>query len=180
MACNDDRGREVLEACRAAGLHVPEELAVVGVDNDQLLCELADPPLSSVMLNAEAGGYRSAALLDRLMRRRLRKPRRLVIEPLHVVTRRSTDIVATEDTEVAAALNFIHHHASQPCTVDDVVRQLQICADRWRFVFDRPSDGRCTKNCSESAWNGPSDCWWRPIFRYPKLPSLRATARPVT
>ena len=48
MACNDDRGREVLEACRDAGLRVPEEIAVVGVDNDELLCELADPPLSSV------------------------------------------------------------------------------------------------------------------------------------
>ena len=68
MACNDDRGREVLEASRAAGIHVPEELAVVGVDNDELLCELADPPLSSVMLNAEAGGYQAAALLDQLMR----------------------------------------------------------------------------------------------------------------
>ena len=68
MACNDDRGREVLEACRASGLQVPEDVAVVGVDNDELLCELADPPLSSVALNAEAGGYRVAALLDRLMR----------------------------------------------------------------------------------------------------------------
>jgi len=53
MACNDDRGREVLEACRVAGIRVPEELAVIGVENDELLCELATPPLSSVALNAE-------------------------------------------------------------------------------------------------------------------------------
>ncbi len=79
MACDDDRGREVLEACRAAGIRVPEGMAVVGVDNDELLCELADPPLSSVALNAEAGGYRAAALLDRIMRGRSRKPTRLTV-----------------------------------------------------------------------------------------------------
>jgi LacI family transcriptional regulator len=126
MACNDDRGREVLEACRAAGLRVPEEVAVVGVDNDELLCELADPPLSSVALNAEAGGYRAAALLDRLMHSRVRQPCRLTVEPLRLVTRRSTDIVALDDPVVARALHFIHDHAGQPIGVGDVVEQLLI------------------------------------------------------
>jgi LacI family transcriptional regulator len=126
MACNDDRGREVLEACRAAGLQVPEEVAVVGVDNDELLCELADPPLSSVALNAEAGGYRAAALLDRMTRGRARKPCRLTVEPLHVVTRRSTEIVALDDPVVAKALHFIHDHAGQPIGVGDVVEELLI------------------------------------------------------
>jgi len=63
MSCDDDRGPEVLEACRAGGLQVPEEVAVVGVDNDELLCELADPPLSSVALNAERKAYRKAVLV---------------------------------------------------------------------------------------------------------------------
>lgn len=126
MACNDDRGREVLEACRAAGVHVPEEVAVVGVDNDSLLCELADPPLSSVALNAERGGYQVAGLLEKMMRGRVRKPKRIVVEPLHVVTRRSTDIVALDDREVAAALRFIHHNATGPIHIDDVVRHLQV------------------------------------------------------
>ncbi len=126
MACNDDRGREVLEASRCAGIRVPEEIAVIGVDNDELLCELADPPLSSVVLNAEGVGYRAAALLDRMMRRRWRKPRRLVAEPLYVVARRSTDIVALDDLEVAAALGFIHDHAAEPIGVEDVVRHLEV------------------------------------------------------
>jgi LacI family transcriptional regulator len=126
MACNDDRGREVLEASRDAGLHVPEELAVVGVDDDELLCELADPPLSSVALNAEPGGYRVAALLDAMMRGRVRGPRRLLVEPLHVVTRRSTDIEAQGDPEVAAALHFIHDRAAGPIGVADVVDHLMI------------------------------------------------------
>jgi LacI family transcriptional regulator len=126
MACNDDRGREVLEACRAAELHVPEELAVVGVDNDELLCELADPPLSSVALNAEGVGYRAAALLDRMMRRRLRKPQRLVAEALRVVTRRSTDIIAIDDTDIAEAIGFIRGHATELIRVEDVVQHVAI------------------------------------------------------
>ncbi len=126
MACNDDRGRQVLEACRAAGLLVPEQIAVVGVDNDELLCDLADPPLSSVALNAEAGGYRVAALLDDMMSGRQRGKQSLVVEPLHVVVRRSTDIVALDDADVAAALRFLHDNATAPIGVADVVRHVQM------------------------------------------------------
>jgi LacI family transcriptional regulator len=137
MACDDDRGREVLEACRDAGLRVPEEVAVVGVDNDELLCELADPPLSSVALNAEAGGYRAAALLDRMMRGRSRKPRRLLVEPLHVVARRSTDIVTLDDPEVAAALHFIQDHATEPIAVSDIVEEVMISRRALELRFRR-------------------------------------------
>ena len=126
MACNDDRGRQVIEACRAGGLSVPEQIAVIGVDNDELLCEVSDPPLSSVALNAEQGGYRAAALLDEMMRGRKRKPQRLLVEPLHVVTRRSTDIIALDDVEVAQALRFIHHHATGAISIHDVVKCVQL------------------------------------------------------
>ncbi len=126
LACNDDRGRQVLDACRAAGVSVPLGAAVVGVDNDELLCELADPPLSSVMLNAETGGYRAAALLDRMMKGRIRKPKRLLVEPMHVVERRSTQASAVDDPDVAMALDFIHHHAAEPIGVDDIVNRLQM------------------------------------------------------
>jgi LacI family transcriptional regulator len=137
MACNDDRGREVLEACRDAGLRVPEEVAVVGVDNDELLCELSDPPLSSVALNAEAGGYRAAALLDRMMRGQSSAPRRLLVEPMHVVARRSTDIVALDDPEVAAALHFIQDHATEPIGVSDIVEEVVISRRALELRFRR-------------------------------------------
>ena len=101
MACNDDRGRQVLDACRAGGVAVPLEVAVVGVDNDELLCELADPPLSSVVLNAETGGYRAAALLRQDDGGRVRRPKRLLVEPTHVVERRSTQASAVDDPDVA-------------------------------------------------------------------------------
>jgi LacI family transcriptional regulator len=141
MACNDDRGRQVLDACRAAGVAVPLEIAVVGVDNDELMCELSDPPLSSVALNAEAGGYRAAALLDRMMRGRLRKPQRLVVEPLRVVERRSTEASAVADQEVAAALEFIHNYAADPVGIEDVVRHVSISRRALELKF-RDAVGR--------------------------------------
>lgn len=137
MACNDDRGREVLEACRAADLKVPEQVAVVGVDDDELLCELADPPLSSVSLNAERGGYHAASLLDRMMRGKSRKPQRLVVEPLDVIARRSTDMMALDDPEVADAMRFIHHNATRPIRIEDIVEHLNISRRALEIRFQR-------------------------------------------
>jgi LacI family transcriptional regulator len=101
-------------------------VAVVGVDNDEVFCELADPPLSSVAVNAEAAGYRAAALLDGMMRGRVRKPQRIVVEALGVVTRRSTEIVAVEDADVAAALRFIHRAQGRDISVESVVQEVAV------------------------------------------------------
>lgn len=121
MTCNDLRGRQVLEACLLAKLNVPEKVAVVGVDNDSLVCNLSNPPLSSVAVNLSQAGYQAAELLDGLMRRKQHRPERLLAEALWVVPRRSSDVIATEDVHVAAALRFIRDHAREPIGVDDVV-----------------------------------------------------------
>jgi len=118
MACNDLRARHVLEACRTLGLKVPHDVAVIGVDNDALVCELTDPPLSSVDQAARQIGYEAAAALDRLMApaspgRGGRRPRReksgpkLVVPPIGVVARASTDTMATADTAVVQALQAL-------------------------------------------------------------------------
>jgi LacI family transcriptional regulator len=126
FACNDDRGREVLEACRLMNLRVPEDVAVVGVDNDEVFCGLAYPPLSSVALNAETAGYRAAELLDGMMQGAIRKPRRIQVEALGVVTRRSTDIVAVEDEDVASALQYIHREQGCNISVESVVQEVAV------------------------------------------------------
>jgi LacI family transcriptional regulator len=137
MACNDDRGREVLEACRAADIGVPEEVAVIGVDNDSILCELANPPLSSVVMNTEHGGFEAAALLDRMMSGQVTTPERILVEPLQVVTRRSTDAVALEDLDVAHALRFIHENAGRTIRVKDIVQALGISRRTMEIRFRR-------------------------------------------
>jgi LacI family transcriptional regulator len=141
FACDDDRGREVLEACAMAGFHVPEDIAVVGVDNDEVFCDLSNPPLSSVALNVETAGYRAAALLDGLMSGRITQHRSIKVEALGVVTRRSSDIVAVEDEDVSAALRLIHREQGRDLTVDRIVSELAVSRrnleKRFRAVLGR-------------------------------------------
>ncbi len=126
FCCNDDRGRQVLEAAKAAELKVPDEIAVVGMDNDDLLCELCDPPLSSVALNAARGGFEAAQLLDDLMSGRASGTRQIVVEPLWVARRLSTDVLAVNDPQVSAALQFIRDHANEPIQVETVLGAQKI------------------------------------------------------
>lgn len=111
LTCSDERGLEVLEACRYAGILVPDEVAVIGVGNDEFLCTLSDPPMSSISSNAQRIGFEAAALLDRLMAGG-RAPRHgLEIPPGGVVARQSTDVVATADRELAVAIRYIRERA---------------------------------------------------------------------
>jgi len=122
MACNDARALHLLDACHQAGILVPEEVAVVGVDNEEIFCELCNPPLSSVAPDAERIGYQAAELLDQLMSGQSAPRQRILIEPLRVVTRRSSDTLAIKDRTVAAAIRFINEQALHGCSVTDVVQ----------------------------------------------------------
>ncbi len=126
MACYDIRGLQVLDACRSAGLAVPAEVAVIGVDNDALLCELGAPPLSSVIPNTHRTGYEAAALLDRLLGGKRVAPRPHLIAPLGVAARQSTDVLAVDDREVARAVQFIREHACGGINVSDVLRAVPL------------------------------------------------------
>jgi len=135
MACNDDRSQYVLEACMVAGLSVPEDVAVIGLGNDDLICDLVSPPLSSIALSAEKAGYEAAAVLDRMMAGRAPGCSRIMVRPTHVVARQSTNIFAVGDRDVLAALEFIHRRAvSEPIQVDDVLKAVSISR---RSLYDR-------------------------------------------
>jgi len=140
MACDDVRARHVLEACRSLGLRVPHDVAVIGVDDDEFVCELSDPPLSSVAQAARRVGYEAARLLDRLMRPARfaaeKKtagpvPSRTVIPPVGVVARRSTDTLAVEDPVVAAAIRTIRERAVMGLGIAELVAGSKL--SRWQL-----------------------------------------------
>jgi LacI family transcriptional regulator len=133
MACYDIRGQQVLEACRRIGVAVPDEVAVIGVHNDDLLCDLCDPPLTSVIPNARRAGYEAAALLDRMMRGSTVPPLLISIEPIGVATRQSTDVVAVNDRQVSAAARFIRDHACEGLGVAEVLKAVPMS----RTVLER-------------------------------------------
>ncbi|HYC72442.1 MAG TPA: DNA-binding transcriptional regulator [Opitutaceae bacterium] len=122
MACVDMRALQLMAAAETADILVPEEVAVLGTNNDAIRCELAYPPLSSVAPNPFQSGYHAAELLDRLMRGDRAASIDIRVEPLGVVTRPSTDVLAIHDRTMAAALSLIREHACHGLTVDRVVR----------------------------------------------------------
>jgi len=133
FACNDVRGRQLLTACLRAGLSVPDDVAVLGVDNDEVICDLSAPPLSSVEPDTKRIGYEGAALLDRLMAGESPPEEAILIPPKGVHIRQSTDVVALEDRDVVTALRYIRDHACDGITVDDVAQQMAIS----RATLDR-------------------------------------------
>lgn len=127
LAAYDVRALNLLEACREVGLEVPGNVAVLGVDNDELVCELGIPPLSSIIQGGARLGYEAAMLLDRLMNGKPATPGEVrKIPPLGVKIRHSTDTLAIDDVDVVAALRYIRDHACDGIQVGDVVRQASV------------------------------------------------------
>jgi len=123
MACNDDYAQHLVAACQETGLHIPDQVGLVGVDNDELVCELSTPPLSSVAINFERAGFESARLLDRWMQQGTAPlPARISAPATHVVPRLSTDILAVADPQLLKALRFIRDHARENIRVAQVAR----------------------------------------------------------
>ncbi len=126
MACYDIKAREVLDACRELDIAVPEQVAVIGADNDELLCNLSDPPLTSVIPNSRKAGYEAARLLDRMMSGDNVANDAVLIEPIGIETRQSTDTLAIDDADVAKALRFIRENASSGINVADLLREIPL------------------------------------------------------
>jgi|FrelakmetLWP11LW_1041352.scaffolds.fasta_scaffold02699_4 LacI family transcriptional regulator len=134
FACNDDRAIYILEACKCRRIDVPEQVAVLGVDNDSLICNLSSPPLSSIALNFENTGYQAAMLLDQLMKRQTAN-KILQVDPVEIVARKSTDVLAIEDKDVILALQFIRKNFDKPIQVADVVNTTAVSRRELEYRF---------------------------------------------
>lgn len=121
FACNDVRAQQVLNACRESGIKVPEEVAVMGVDNDDVLCNLSEPPLTSIEPNTEELGYRAAALLDQAMQGNHLPSDLTLIPPVRIVERASTDVVAIDDPITVQAVRYIRDNVGNGIAVKDVL-----------------------------------------------------------
>ncbi len=125
LGWHDGRARQIAEASYQIGVRIPEEVAIVGVDDDEINCELGNPPLSSVAVAIEQVGYQAAAMLADLMAGRAR-PQRLLVPPIGVVTRRSSDSLAIEDPDIVEAMRIIRDHANKPLTVKELLHAMPI------------------------------------------------------
>lgn len=126
MACDDNQGHHIIEACNQYGIKVPEEVAVLGVDNDEAVCTLSYPPLSSIHQAVEKGGYETAALIEKMMKDPDAAYEDVVVYPTHIVTRQSTDIYATDDKSISVVLKYIHQNINKKMTVNDLLKLVPL------------------------------------------------------
>ncbi|HES59706.1 MAG: DNA-binding transcriptional regulator [Calditrichaceae bacterium] len=126
FACNDDRAQHILEVCKILNLKVPEDVSVVGVDNDPLICNLSDPPLSSIVLNNKLAGYKAAELLDKMINKKTVAVENIIVSPSHIIQRQSSDGLAINDPDVSQAIFYIRQNAKNKILVNDVVKSTKL------------------------------------------------------
>ena len=126
MACDDNQGANLIEACHGIGIKIPEEVSVIGVDNDESLCSLGSTTLTSIQIDIEEGGRQTAALVERLVADPKGQVDDVVLKPVKIVGRMSTAAFATADQQILKALLFIHKNALKKISVSDVMAEAAL------------------------------------------------------
>lgn len=137
MACSDLWARHIVFTCERLGLRIPEDIALLGVDNQTALCEMLSPFLTSIELNPRRIGYLAAAQLSDLMAGATPDTTATLVPPIAVVPRHSTDVVSVDDPDIAEAARFIRENAAMPITVEDVYRKVMISRRKLEVGFKR-------------------------------------------
>lgn len=137
FACYDSRAQQILAACQELGLSVPGDIAVLGVDSDEVICELCEPPLSSILPNARKTGFEAAEILSRLMAGQKPARRTISIPPLRIVERGSTSSVAVEDAALASAVRHIRERACDGINVHDLLGAVPMSRTLLERKFQR-------------------------------------------
>ncbi len=126
FACDDNQAEILVETCQAAGINVPLEVAVMGVDNDEVTCNLTSPAITSINVDIEKAGFEVAQMVTRMVQDRSYRGEDIVIRPVAVVGRGSTGIQATNDPVVASAMRFIYQNRMRKILVADVLREVPV------------------------------------------------------
>ncbi len=126
FVANDYMASKVAQQCLILGERIPEDVSILGVDNTELSWKLCNPPLSSIETGVERIGYQAADLLARMIAGRKPTRETITVDPVHVVTRQSTDLLAIDDPDISAALRFIRQHADKPIDVSDILYEIPI------------------------------------------------------
>lgn len=126
MGCNDDWAHRALNLCGRQGIKVPDEMAILGVDNDELFNSLVTPSLSSIAIPAEEVGFQAAKMLERILCGETLEQNAMLLAPLRIVPRESTDVLSVPDPDVVKAIRFIRAHAGVPLQVDEVVDSVPL------------------------------------------------------
>ena len=126
MACDDNQGNMLLQACELCGIHVPFDVAIIGVDNDEILCNMSNPSMSTINVDIERGGADAVAMAERMVKDPTYLGEDVVLHPLTVVERLSSSLFATNDKEVLMALRYIHANIETKISVSDILASVPV------------------------------------------------------
>ncbi len=126
MACDDNQGNILLQACNSCGLKIPFDVAIIGVDNDEILCNMSDPAMSTINVDIERGGYDTAAMVEKMVKDPSYLGEDIILKPLNVVERVSSSVFATDDKAIIKALRFIQANVDRRIQVTDVLEHVPL------------------------------------------------------
>ncbi len=126
MACDDNQGNLLIQACKAVGLQIPNDIAIIGVDNDEILCNMSSPALSSINLDIEGGGFQAAAMAEKMVRHPAYTGEDIIIKPMNIVPRMSSNVFATKDPAILSALQYINANIDHKIMVSDVLSHVPL------------------------------------------------------
>lgn len=110
FACDDNFAIQISEVCKMNHILIPQEISLLGVDNDELICNLSEPPISSIVLNIEKGGYEIGRQIDKIILNRRNEPFSISIDPLHIELRKSTEQFSIKDKNIIKVVNYIENN----------------------------------------------------------------------
>ena len=126
FACDDQFALNVSETCNIFNISVPEEVAILGVDNDELLCNISMPPISSIELDVENGGYVAAQTLHQFINNEIVEAIDIVVKPIQIVKRKSTEMYAVTDKYIMKVIEYIDKNYGQPISVEDILKLIPL------------------------------------------------------
>lgn len=135
MACDDNQAKHITEICSLIGIDIPNEISLLGVDNDKMICLLSDPPISSINQNTIKGGYEVAKLIDKLIQNPHASWHDVIVEPTYITTRTSSDIYSTNNPHVSKVIDYIHKHISEKLSVDMLVDLVPLSRRSLETIF---------------------------------------------
>ncbi|MCB0662522.1 MAG: DNA-binding transcriptional regulator [Saprospiraceae bacterium] len=126
FTCDDNRAEHLMEAAKMAKIHIPEEMALLSVDNDELICKTSTPSLSSIQQDEINGGFLAAELMEKMIQEHRIIKQDILLEPLQIITRHSSDVFALDDPYIKKALIYIKEHLDTPLNVTEICRQIPL------------------------------------------------------
>ena len=137
FCCDDAHALIISEICKMENISIPEDVSLLGVDNDELICNISDPPISSIELEVEKGGYAVGKLLHRQIRKEVVGPFNVVINPIRIELRQSTEKHNIEDPYVLRIVKYIERHIAADLTIDAIIGQIPLSRRNIELKFKR-------------------------------------------